>query len=353
MPQVYSASHQLPAGTMLGEKYKIVRTLGEGGFGITYMGINTLFDTPIAIKEYYPQGYANRSAAYDLTVTITDTTRNSYFSKWKEKFLEEARTLAKFSNIPNIVNVSDYFEENGTAYIVMEYLDGITLAEYVAKNGVFNAEKLSAMMIPMLRALDKVHQQNLIHRDISPDNIMIMPDGSLKLYDFGAAREYSETSQKSLSIMLKPGFAPEEQYRSRGEQGPWTDVYAVCATVYYCITGVKPDDALQRVFADEVKRPSELGISISLYIEEAIMMGLSIKAENRFRSASAMATAFERSLDAPQPINTFVAAQYMPDIQDSSFSKPTLIQNKVSLIIIGTLLGLLVLSIIFTMFMLK
>ncbi len=296
MSEINTPAHQLPAGTVLSNKYEIIRTLGEGGFGITYMGRDTVLDIPVAIKEYYPHGYANRSATHDLTVTITDTTKNLYFSKWKEKFLSEARTLAKFSNIPNIVNVLDFFEQNGTAYIVMEYLNGQTLSDYVSTNGVFNADRLCRIMIPMLRSLNKIHQKKLIHRDISPDNIMVMPDGSLKLYDFGAARGYSETTQKSLSVMLKPGFAPEEQYRSRGLQGPWTDVYAVCATMYFCITGIKPDDSLQRAFSDELKPPSELGICISPRIEEALLMGMSVKSEDRFRNAEALATAFERGL---------------------------------------------------------
>ncbi len=300
MSETITPTHQLPAGTVLSNKYEIIRTLGEGGFGITYMGRNKVLDIPVAIKEYYPHGYANRSATYDLVVTITDTTKNSYFAKWKDKFLNEARTLAKFSNIPNIVNVLDFFEQNGTAYIVMEYLNGTTLSDYVSRNGVFNADSLCQIMIPMLRSLNKIHQKKLIHRDISPDNIMVMPDGSLKLFDFGAARDYSKTTQRSLSVMLKPGYAPEEQYRSRGIQGPWTDVYAACATMYFCITGLKPDDSIQRVFSDELKPPSELGISISPLIEDAILMGMSVKSEDRFRTAEALATAFERGLSVSE-----------------------------------------------------
>lgn len=300
MNEMSTPAHQLPAGTLLSDKYEIIRTLGEGGFGITYMGRNTVLDIPVAIKEYYPHGYASRSAAYDLSITITDSTKNSYFSKWKGKFLNEARALAKFSNIPNIVKVHDFFEQNGTAYIVMEYLNGITLSDYISKNGVFDAGELCRIMIPMLKSLNKIHQKKLIHRDISPDNIMMMPDGSLKLYDFGAARDYSETTQRSLSVILKPGFAPEEQYRSHGIQGPWTDVYAVCATIYFCITSVRPDASIDRVFSDELKPPSELGICISPQIEEAILMGMSVKYEDRFRTAEALATAFERGLSVSE-----------------------------------------------------
>lgn len=317
MSEVNTPAHQLPAGTLLSDKYVIIRTLGEGGFGITYKGRNKTLDIFVAIKEYYPNGFANRSSAYDLTVAITDSTKNSYFSKWKDKFLNEARALAKFSNITNIVNVLDFFEQNGTAYIVMEYLDGITLSNYVSKNGVFDAEELCRMMIPMLKSLHKIHQKKLIHRDISPDNIMMMPDRSLKLFDFGAARDYSEAEQKSLSVMLKPGFAPEEQYRSKGNQGPWTDVYAACATIYFCITGIRPDDSLDRVFSDQLKRPSEFGIKISPQIEEAILVGMSVKAENRFKTAEALATAFEASLSVSEQ----TASSELPTKKFTWFSK--------------------------------
>lgn len=283
--------HHLPAGTMLNGKYKIVQSLGEGGFGITYKGIDTLLDMPVAIKEYYPNGYANRYSPKSLSVTLTEENIADYFNEWKEKYLAEARTLARLNDIKGIVNVRDFFEENGTAYIVMEYLNGKTLKQCVDKDGVFEAEKIAKLMIPLLNSLNKIHEQGLIHRDISPDNIMYMTDGTLKLYDFGAARDYSVQSQQTLSVMLKPGYAPQEQYRSKGNQGPWTDIYAICATMYFCITGIVPDDSLQRVFKDELKLPSELGISIPAYIEEALIKGMAIKSEERFRTTLELAQA--------------------------------------------------------------
>ena len=175
--------------------------------------------------------------------------------------MKEAKTLAKFNTEDDVVNVIDFFEENGTAYIVMEFVDGETLSDIVAQKGKLTPDETLALLLPVMDSLKKVHAQGLIHRDISPDNIMVT-NGKVKLLDFGAARSMQAESNKSLSVMLKPGYAPEEQYRSKGEQGPWTDVYALCATMYKCVTGTTPDDATQRVYDDETKSPKELGIDI-------------------------------------------------------------------------------------------
>ncbi len=295
MSEIGTASHLLPAGTVLNGKYEIVHLIGEGGFGITYFGHNKVLDIPVAIKEYYPKGYASRIVSQNLSVTITDNTKNAYFDKWKMKFLTEARMLAKFANLPGIVNVYDFFEQNGTAYIVMEYLDGITLKSYVEKNGPMDTGTFFKSLIPVLKSLEKIHNQGLIHRDISPDNLMLMEDGFLKLYDFGAAREYSDATQPNFSVIIKPCFAPEEQYRSKGIQGPWTDVYSICATIYFSITGVVPDDALQRVFSDELKRPSELGVDISPKIETVLLRGMSVRSADRFDSVMPLVRAFEEA----------------------------------------------------------
>ena len=285
-------THHLPSGTLLNGKYRIEYALGEGGFGITYKGTDMLLDMPVAIKEYFPSGYANRFSPESCEVTLTDSGKSSYFAHWKGRFLSEARILAKFNDVKSVVNVRDFFEENGTAYIVMEFLNGSTLKRYVTENGVIPPKKMVSMIIPLLNALGVIHKQGLIHRDISPDNIMVMPDGTLKLFDFGAARDFAMQDQHSLSVMLKPGFAPQEQYRSKGKQGPWTDVYALCATVYFCVTGVVPDDSIQRVFEDEVKLPSELGVAISPHFESVIMRGMSIRSENRFQTMGELLHAF-------------------------------------------------------------
>lgn len=299
--------HQLPPGTLLNKKYRIESTLGEGGFGITYKGIDNLLNIPVAIKEYFPSGYATRFSSVSVEVTLNGREYSSYFAHWKEKFLSEARTLAKFNDVKGVVNVRDFFEENGTAYIVMEFLDGKTLKKYVKENGVIPPKKMVSMLIPLINSLGLIHKHGLIHRDISPDNIMVMPDGMLKLYDFGAARDFSLQDQRSLSVMLKHGYSPQEQYRSKGKQGPWTDVYSLCATAYFCITGVVPDDSMQRVFNDEVKLPSELGASISSYLERVIMKGMSIRVENRYQTMDELLHAIASKEDNASVINSRIS----------------------------------------------
>lgn len=275
--------HHLMPGTVLNDKFLVGQALGEGGFGITYIGRDLNLDMIIAIKEYYPNGYVNRNNTASPMVTgAADGDMREVFEQGKDRFIKEARILGKFANEPGIVNVRDFFETNNTAYIIMEYLEGKTLKAYLKEKGILSADEVVNLMLPMIRSLKKVHQQGLIHRDIAPDNIMITSD-SVKLLDFGAARDVSN-GNKSLSVMLKPGFAPEEQYRSRGQQGPWTDIYAICATMYKCITKVTPDDSTQRLFSDEVKRPSELGIAINPAIENAIMKGMSVRQQDRYQN---------------------------------------------------------------------
>lgn len=277
-------AHHLFPGTLLNNKFYVGEALGEGGFGITYIGRDINLDIKVAIKEYYPNGYVNRSNTISPQVNNSVTEgRKDFFTKGRERFLNEARILAKFSGEAGIVDVRDFFEENNTAYIVMEFLDGKDLKNYLKENGTLTAEQTINLLMPVMNSLKKVHSQNLIHRDISPDNIMLVGN-KVKLLDFGAARSVAAAENKSLSVMLKPGYAPEEQYRSKGNQGPWTDVYALCATMYKCITGITPDDATQRVFSDEVKTPTALGMKISSEIENAIMRGMSVHQKDRYQN---------------------------------------------------------------------
>jgi serine/threonine protein kinase len=275
--------HKLPLRTILHGKYLLGNLLGEGGFGITYLGWDLNLDLKVAVKEYYPTGYVYR----ETTTTVHPFTgsQGEHFLKGREKFIKEAKSLAKFFNLPGIVLVKDYFEENGTAYIVMEFIDGLTLKSYLAKSGEnFPSTQLFDLMKPVMSSLAEVHKTGLIHRDISPDNIMINTEGRLKLLDFGAARDYTDSGNKSQSVLIKPGYAPEEQYRAKGKQGPWTDVYALCATMYKCITGVTPDEAIERVRGDEVEPPSKLGVAIAPNQEEALMKGLSVYSEDRYQT---------------------------------------------------------------------
>ena len=276
--------HCLRKGTRLIGRYIIEGVLGQGGFGITYLGIDELHEKKVAIKEFFPQGIVTRNIEYQDTVTVTFVGEKDNYEKGKERFLKEARTMAKFSKDKGIVKALDFFEINNTAYIVMEYLEGVTLKQYLRENKRIDAEDLVELLVPLIEALDEIHSQGLIHRDISPDNIMVLPDGRIKLMDFGAARDYTEFGEKSLSIVLKPGYAPPEQYQTHGVQGPWTDIYALCATMYKCITGENPPDAIERVMDDHLKKISAFGISVLPQIEEAIIKGMSVAANDRYQN---------------------------------------------------------------------
>ena len=287
-PAVNAAPHRLAAGTILGGKYLIGDAIGEGGFGITYIGMDVTLEIKVAVKEFYPHGYANRNNGITNDVTLITTKELSYFDNAKDRFLAEAKSIAKFSNEPAIVNVRDYFTENNTAYIVMEYIDGVTLAAHIKRSGAFAADELFRRMTPLMKALDRMHRENVIHRDISPDNIMIDTDGTFKLMDFGSARYYAGENKRTMSVVLKPGYAPFEQYSAEGDQGPWTDVYGLSATMYKCITGVTPPDAMSRCQQDKLQPPSVLGITITPSQEDAIMLGLRVYPTDRLQSMAAM-----------------------------------------------------------------
>ena len=278
--------HHMPPFTVLAGKYLLGKSIGEGGFGITYIGMDLNLEVRVAIKEYYPQGVAARdNRTNDSTVWPCSENVQGFFEEGREKFINEARRIAKFRELPEIVGVVDFFRENQTAYIVMEYLDGKTLKEYLRENGgKISSEKLLQMLKPLILSLEKLHGSNLIHRDISPDNIMLMKNGSIKLLDFGGARDYAAQNGRSMSVVVKRGYAPEEQYRSRGDQGPWTDVYALCATMYRCITGEVPPEALDRLYNDELKPISSFGADCPKHIENVITKGLSVRKEGRYQS---------------------------------------------------------------------
>ena len=223
--------HQLPYGSVLNGRYMTGAVLGEGGFGVTYIGYELNLGIRIAIKEFYPYGFVNRDTTQSLSVRSLATAED-FFRTGKEKFLAEARSLAQFMRLPGIVPVRDFFLENNTAYIVMDYIEGPSLKEYAKSlGGKIAPQELLEMMQPVIRSLIEVHQSGMIHRDISQDNILVDTEGTAWLIDFGAARDASPEGERTLSVTLKKGYSPEEQYRTHGEQGPWTDVYALCATI--------------------------------------------------------------------------------------------------------------------------
>lgn len=277
--------HQLPPQTILNGKYLVGRVLGEGGFGITYLGWDLNLDMKVAIKEFYPSGFVTREVTTTATVTPFSGDKGEAYLNGLDKFVGEAKSLAKFYNLPGIVSVKDFFKENGTAYIVMEYVEGITLKQYLQKEGGrLPVNKVLEWVKPLIASLSHMHAEGIIHRDISPDNLMITPRGDIKLLDFGAARDISTDGAKSLSVLLKPGYAPEEQYRTRGSQGPWTDVYALCATIYKAITGETPPESMERMHEDTLMPPTQLGIEINGARETALLKGLAIHQKNRYQN---------------------------------------------------------------------
>ena len=282
----------LPEGTILQNRYLLGRVLGQGGFGITYIGYDNTLDARVAIKEYYPGDIAQRTPG-DKTV-MPYTQASGDYEHGKKRFIEEARTLARFSDFPGIVSVKDCFEEDNTAYMVMQFLEGIDLKEYLKrKGGKVSPEEAVSILTPVMDALKEIHRAGIIHRDISPDNIFITTEGQIKLIDFGAARQ-SLGGGKSLSIQLKPGYAPEEQYRTHGNQGPWTDVYALAATLYRMVTGQVPPEAMERLSYDTLEIPRELPENI----RTALQIGLAVRAPERYASVEQ----FQNALSGESPV---------------------------------------------------
>lgn len=272
--------HLLP-GTVIGGKYIVGKAIGYGGFSVTYIGYDYSIDKKIAIKEFLPSEFATRTPGV-AAVSIFSGDRAEQFDKGVHKFIDEAKRLAQFRGTGGVSDVYDVVEENNTAYIVMEYLEGETLKEYLAREQKVDPYTAVEIMLPIIRTLKIVHSHGLLHRDIAPDNIYLTTKGEVKLIDFGAARQATSTSHsKSLSVIVKPGYAPPEQYRSRGEQGPWTDVYGCGATLYKMITGVTPEDAMERDAKDDLEDLSDYSIDIPENIETAVMNAMNLDIEER------------------------------------------------------------------------
>jgi serine/threonine protein kinase len=274
----------LPMGTILQGKYLIGHLLGAGGFGNTYLAFDLVLSQKLAIKEFLPQGLATR-VQQQTDVVVFKGEGAERFRHGMDKFLEEARVLAMFQEHPGIVSVRDFFHANKTAYIVMEYVDGVTLKEFVKrKGGRIAATEAIEIMTPVMDALREVHDVGMLHRDVSPDNIYITKSKQVKLLDFGASRHLLGDASRSMSVILKPGFAPSEQYSSRGKQGPWTDVYAVAATFYTVVTGVIPEDAMVRIEEDTLQSLGQLLPDVQQSVERAVMKGLAVRTSERWQS---------------------------------------------------------------------
>ena len=278
----------LKPGVILKERYKIEEVIGAGGFGITYRAWDPLLQSYVAIKEYYPSGIATRSAdSSKVCVPVGQEQREDH--RGRIRFLKEAQDVARFQSEPNIVSIYDYLEENDTAYMVMEYLHGCTLKQYIREHGGrLDTDHILHICLSVLDALAVVHKAGMIHRDISPENIFICEDLTVKLIDFGAAKQVYLDGEQTMSVVLKPGYAPPEQYAKKDKQGPWTDIYALGATLYFAATGEKPEESFGRVLEDTIKPVCEVNPEIPRAMSQVIMRAMSVKIEDRYQTVEAM-----------------------------------------------------------------
>lgn len=288
----------MPAGSILMGKYIIGQIIGQGGFGITYRAYDIKRKEIIAIKEYYPGTLSVRETD-GLTVTPTTADNAEIFQSGIEKFYEEASLLSQFNDNPGIVSVYEFFYENNTAYFAMEYLEGLSLKNYVEQNGVISPENALYVLEKMTDALTAAHSANILHRDISPDNIMLCNDGRIKLIDFGAARQVIADNPKSMSVILKQGFAPLEQYQKRGNQGPWTDIYSLGASIYYLLTKDYLDDPMSRLDYDDDFSTNKYDIEGQLW--QVIERCVRLKIAERYQSARELKEDVRKIHYAPVP----------------------------------------------------
>lgn len=292
----------LPKDTILAGKYIIKNVLGQGGFGITYLAEDYKKGIKVAIKEFFPETMAMRCTATLSIKTYTDE-RLKNFRFGMDCFLEEAKVLAHFQGNPHIVGVQTYFEENGTAYFVMDYIEGIDFKTYIKQNGgKLPWEEVCKIMLPIMDALETVHKNGIIHRDVTPDNIYISKDGRVRLLDFGAARYSLGDRSKSLDVVLKAGYAPKEQYTRRGKQGPFTDVYSTAACFYAALSGFLPPESLDRMEEDNLVPLSARGVQLPDKAEEAILKALEVRAEDRYQGMDEFRHAMFGQNPIPEPV---------------------------------------------------
>ena len=284
IPQSY---HTLPPGTVLPHNYIIERVLGEGGFGITYCCKVRHTDEHFALKEYFPNHIAYRRIEQESSTVVPFPEHQELFERERRRFLTEASILQEFQQLEHIVGVKDIIEANGTFYLVMKLIDGLTLKQYIKENEPLSFDELFQLIAPVLRDLIQVHKKGLLHGDISPDNLILGTDNQFHLIDFGSANLESMTEQESKTVILKHGFAPPEQYFPNGKLGPWTDVYGMCATIYYALTGITPPESVMRLQNDELPSLSDYAPILS-WQAKAIEKGLCPQAAHRYQTMEAL-----------------------------------------------------------------
>lgn len=296
-PQSERRTDALPLRSVLKQRYIIGEVLGNGGFGITYSAWDTKFNNRVAIKELYPRKDVCRDED-DATIKVIGG-QEEYFSDLMIRFENEAELLQSLGRECDVVKVYDLFRANGTAYYSMEYLDGCDLRNYLLKNGPLKWEFLKPRLQEVLKTLEVLHSKNLIHRDISPDNLFLTKDNKLRLIDFGSVRTYQGAT--SFTVFLKQHFAPWEQYKSNGKQGPYTDIYALSVTVYMLLTGKLPPKAPDRVAGTQVIPLKTLCPQVPDKVSKAVEKGMNLKAEDRFQSAAEYLHALMGTAAPPPP----------------------------------------------------
>lgn len=307
---VQQAERFLMPGTVLGGKFLVGCPLGAGGFGNTYIGWDKLLFRKIAIKEFYPEQYCVRGQD-GKTITVTDEKMRTRFTKSRQEFLEEARRVAALHEVQGVVEISNFFEENSTGYIVMEYLEGMNIKTILEISGNKKDYEWSRRVIlAVLYTLKEVHKRGVIHRDIAPDNIFVTKEGIIKLIDFGAAKYAS--AENTTEIMLKMGYAPIEQYKRTTKQGPYTDLYAVAALFYRMLTGQKPIAANERVDQDGLIPPSQMDVLLPEQAELAIMVCLNVMPQYRLQSADE----FMEALDGKYFVPVYEPEWILPPVEE-------------------------------------
>ncbi len=283
----------LKPGTILRERYAVGKVLGFGGFGIIYKAWDTTKNKTVAIKEYYPSGLVMRILGKS-EIKLLSKSHAKEFNEAEKRFIKEAKNTAKFNEHPNIVSIIDHFQENNTVYYVMEHLGGVSLGEYLKKNKRLRVKSALQIILSICSAITAVHGSNTLHRDISPDNIIIPPDfpkGAVKLIDFGAARFSPDEIDTPERRIMRPGYSPPEQYILENQQNEQVDIYALGATLFYMLTGVEPEESTNRKIVDNIPVPKELNAEIPLYISNAILKAMAMDLHLRFKTVDEFVSA--------------------------------------------------------------
>ena len=282
----YECDQQLPLHTSLKQgEYMVGRKLGNGGFGITYIGLDTTLLQTVAIKEYFPIGIVQREGKESNNVSLIDERYRQDYDKGLQSFLREGRILAQFSNLTAVAGVKQFFHENNTAYLAMEYVDGISVREYVQQYGAIEPEQALNMISQVIMDLQTIHSRQVLHRDVSADNLIITRNGKLKLIDFGSTRQGFAQDYYTTTILCKQGYSAIEQYSTGKNQGPWTDIYGLCASLYYMLTGNVPDNAPDRIQHDRVVPVAGMKeIALTQEQKRAIDKGIAVSVDDRFKT---------------------------------------------------------------------